>query len=561
MNSSFDPYAFPRKPAYRYGSKDFWLALALWVVGYFYISTVPVFNHPLPALGVQLLLFGGLMVFGMRFSPDCRPTPWAWTLAGVGVALSLSYVWSVNRAILTVVALWNALAWFYLVFLLTGHSRERLPGQYFIGELITSVKMPFRAPGHAFGALFGPRRGADGEPEPHDRIRRTLGWTLLGLLLAIIPTLIIALLLSYDEGFSRVIKTILDRIFSAKTLFRQLFNLAVGLPIGALLFGAILAGKHHAVKSSDHPDQVSSDGDIAPSRFREDGTHILPVALIAAMLTPIMLIYILFFFSQWTYYVSAFTGVRPEALTFAAYAREGFFQLVVVAIINAGLSLGAGILAKRRPEDPTRPRRERTSPVIRAYLAVLALMTLVLIATALSKMFLYVGTYGMTHKRVYATWLMVLLAVAFVTVILRQLWRRLNLTGTLVAVFLAFFLFIALAPVDALIVRYNVNAAMDGNLRTMQGDVCWDSGVAGVHAALDFMEATADVSTVLGVSPTGEDVLTLTDIRSNTDAYLSHMARKIGSMDWEEHNLTTLRAKAALERAGYELFPKENAVH
>ncbi len=547
---SFTPYTFPpKKPAYIFTRTELWLALALWVVGYFYVSTIPVNRHPILAFGTWILLLVGTVCFlrhPSQRTPDSRATPWAWVLTGVGVALSLSYLWSVNRALQAAVAVWNALSWFYLVFLLTGNSREHFPGKHFVGEMFTSLATPFRAPSHLFAALFGTKKNPDGTPSRNDKVRRTVGWVLVGLVLAVIPTMVVSLLLSYDEGFSRVMESIWDTIFSADTLFRQVRNIAIGLLVGALLFGAVLAGKNKTVKPQTltYADIPGLQESLAlPPR---DGVRFLPVSLVAGMLTPIMVIYVIFFVSQWDYYVSAFTGVRPEELTFSTYAREGFFQLVVVALINAGLSLGAGLFAKRRPEDPDRPKRTRTSPVLRIYLAVLSLMTLVLIATALSKMFLYVDTYGMTHKRVYATWLMLLLAVAFVAVILRQMWSRLNLTGALVTIFLVFFLAISLLPVDALIVRYNVNVALDGNLRTMQGDVCEDSGAAGVLAALDFMEATADPAVAAQYDPAA-----LAEVRTQTQAYLEDMANELGQMKWDAHNITTLRAKEALTRRGY----------
>ncbi len=541
----YDPTPMPRKPSYIFTRADFWLAVALWLVGYLYVSVLPVAEHPLPAMAVQLLLpVGTLLLLRRSLRDSLRCTPWIWVLLGVSMALSLSFLWSVNRAVLNSLTVWNALAWFYLVFSLTGNSRERRPGAYFVGELLTSVAMPFRSPGSAFGALFAPKRAEDGTPLASNRLRSTVGWVCLGLFLAIIPTVIITLLLSYDEGFSTVMGNMFDSIFSATTLFRQIRNIGIGLLVGALLFGAILAGKTHSTKARTEESNAGA-APLSPSMPR-DGAHVLPVALVAAMLTPIMAVYGIFFFSQWDYYVSAFTGVRPEELTFATYAREGFFQLVAVAVINACLSLGAGIFSRRRAVDPDRPQRERTSPVIRVYLGVLALMTLVLIATALSKMLLYVDAYGMTHKRVYATWLMVLLAVAFVAVILRQVWTHLNLTGTLVAAFLAFFLLIALAPVDALIVRCNVNAALDGNLRTMQGNVCSDSGAAGVLAALDFMEATEDPAVAARFDPDK-----LASVRAETADYLARMREELWGMEWYAHNITTLRAKEALTRTGY----------
>ncbi len=558
MNNLHDPFLTPndeKKQRYAYSTPDLWLAAAMWLLGYLYVAALPIASSPVPALLVQLLLFAGAMLYLTRLRA-CRATPFVWIMAGVSIALSLSFLWTVNRAMLNAVAAWNGFCWFYLVFVMTGNSRERLPGEHFVGELLTAaVKMPYMAPGSIFGALFAPKTMPDGSARPKSRVRAAIGWACVGLALAIVPTLIIILLLSYDKGFSERIADIAESVFRADNLFRFLRDAVLGLFVAALLFGALLVAREGSLKKPRMgffaPSEQSNAGDFE-ERKPADGLHRIPVALIAAMLTPILAVYVIFFVSQWDYYVSAFTGARPEALTFSEYAREGFFQLAAVTVINAGLGLSAALLSVRRAYDPTHPRKERSSPVIRVYLAVLSLMTLVLIATALAKMLLYVETYGLSHKRVYATWLMLLLAVAFAAVLLRQLWTRLNLTGTLLAVFLAFFLAITLAPTDALIVQYNTDLALDGNLYAMQGDVCEDSGAAGVLPALDFMKATADSDALR--SANGElDANAIAAIRTHTDAYLKRMAQALGARKWHEHNITTLRAENALKAAGYEV--------
>ena len=546
---TFTPHNPPApKPAYSYSAADVTLAIVLWIVGYLFWAVTPVIRHPLPAFGFEILLFVGTAILLTRRFMGGKLAARGVITVAVSLALSLSMVLTTNKAIINCVFLWNCLAWFYLVFSVTGNSREKRPGGYFIGELLNATfAMPYKAPANLFTALFGAKKNPDGTPRPR-KMSATLGWILLGLAVAVVPTVIVGLLLSYDDGFSSIMNNILDEIFSAEEIFRQIRNVGLGILVGALMFGAILAGKHKKGKKTP----PATDDPAAPQATpKGDGAHIFPVAMVAATLTPILAIYVIFFISQWDYYVSAFTGVRPEDLTFADYAREGFFQLLAVAIINAVLSLGASLLTKRRPEDPDKPSRDRNHPVTRIYMAVMALSTLILIATAVAKMLLYVDTYGMTHKRTYATWLMLLLAVCFVAVILRQIFAKMNLTGTLLAIFLVFFVAVSVVNVDSLIMKYNVNAALDGNLRTMQGEVLTDCGYSGVLSALDFMEATEQEG-YTPKTPVEFSEEQLARVRANTDEYLTDSAKKLKKMKWYEHNLVTLRARKALREAGYE---------
>lgn len=530
------------KHTYRYTTTDFVLAIVLWVVGYLFCVVSPVMDHPILAFLFEVFIFIGAAVFLTRRTVGGKLSTRAVITVVVSLILALSLLFTTNRAVVNCVFIWNCFAWFYLVFVMTGNSRETVPGGYFVGEFLSAaVVMPFRAPGHLFGALFGRKKNPDGSARPRGKVSAAVGWVCVGLGIAVIPTLVVVLLLSYDKGFTDILDTILDTLFSAEELFRQIRNVGLGILVGALLFGAVLAGTHKKSRSRE------SEESRQPTP--RDGAHLVPVPLMAAALTPILVIYVIFFISQWDYYVSAFTGVRPEELTYSTYAREGFFQLLAVTVINAAAGLAASLLTVRRSAAPDRPRRDRTSPVMRVYMAVLSVFTLVLIATALAKMFLYVDTYGMTHKRTYATWLMLLLAVFFVAVLLRQIWARMNLTGTLLAVSLVFLVAVSVVNVDSLIMQYNVNAALDGNLRTMQGDVCEDCGYSGVFAALDYMEASADTSALTESDEFSEDEFAA--VRENTDRYLRRMGKELDGMKWYQHNLVTLRAKAALDEAGY----------
>ncbi|MBQ4111765.1 MAG: hypothetical protein IJD38_03100, partial [Clostridia bacterium] len=73
----------------------------------------------------------------------------------------------------------------------------------------------------------------------------------------------------------------------------------------------------------------------------------------------------------------------------------------------------------------------------------------------------------------------------------------------------------------------------------------------GVLSALDFMEATADPN-FQPVDPVEFSPEQLANIRAATHDYLDRAAKELGEMKWYEHNLVTLRAKAALRDAGYE---------
>ena len=65
-------------------------------------------------------------------------------------------------------------------------------------------------------------------------------------------------------------------------------------------------------------------------------------------------VYLLFIGLQARYLFSAFFGILPEAYTYAQYARQGFFELCVIALLNASFLIAMNSCAKTpaaRTED------------------------------------------------------------------------------------------------------------------------------------------------------------------------------------------------------------------
>lgn len=521
------PYTYtpPEKPRYAYRLADRIAALAAWLLGYLFCVITPLSEHLWGGFAFMLLMFFGAFVY-FRLTDKTTPIrPLAMAVAAESLVLSVSFLITTNGFIRVLVFLFDCVAWFYTIYLLGDNTDELFPGQTFVRDLCRSVfVMPFSAKGHLFGALAGNKKDSQ-----KSKLGGHVLWALLGLLIALCPTVIVGALLSYDEGFTGIIETIFDNLLSLDTLGEQLGNVILGLLVGLVIFAALLACRDRRGRPENRTD------DTVVTEGQPLSIHFLPVTMICAALTPILALYVIFFISQWDYYVSALTGIRPEALTFAEYARSGFFQLCAVAGINAGLGLIACGLVKHNAPDEQRPNRNPVPLALRVYMVVLSVFTLILIATALAKMILYVDSYGLTHKRVLASWLMIVLALCFVAVIVRQFIRKLNLTGTVVLIFLVCFTVLALCNLDGVIAKYNVGAALDGNLLAIGGDVLDDTGASGVLPALDFMEQT-EGSTDEAVIAAREDVKN----------YLEEQAAQMQNRTWKEMNLPLLQAQKAL---------------
>jgi hypothetical protein len=84
--------------------------------------------------------------------------------------------------------------------------------------------------------------------------------------------------------------------------------------------------------------------------------------------------------------------VRTAGLTFAEYARNGFFQLVAVAALTLGVVAALAWCAERKSR--------RDILVLQVLAGILVVLTLVVLASALKRLLLYEDAFGFTRLRV-----------------------------------------------------------------------------------------------------------------------------------------------------------------
>jgi hypothetical protein len=105
---------------------------------------------------------------------------------------------------------------------------------------------------------------------------------------------------------------------------------------------------------------------------------------------PILVIYCIFFASQGKVYLSAFSGVLPQNFSYAEYAREGFFQLCSVSIINLIIIVAVITFMKKKTKA--------ASVLLKIVSLIFSVFTLVLIATAIAKLVMYAILRALNKK-------------------------------------------------------------------------------------------------------------------------------------------------------------------
>lgn len=144
--------------------------------------------------------------------------------------------------------------------------------------------------------------------------------------------------------------------------------------------------------------------------------------------------------------------LRTTGLTFANYARRGFFELVAVAGLLLPLLLGVHALI---PTSDVRAVR-----TFRRLALLLVLLLGAILASAGARMRLYIQYYGISVDRLYATAIMLWLAIVFVglAVTILRARPRTFAWGLVVSAYATLFTLNILNP-DAMVARANLARA------------------------------------------------------------------------------------------------------
>lgn len=225
---------------------------------------------------------------------------------------------------------------------------------------------------------------------------------LLGIFISIPALLVIIPILSQaDVGFRSLVDTVLDAL--GEDFWILIWRGIMGILLGALMFGTLYGGvyKRH----------VKEEECI---RFHEESGRVFRFVPDIAVLTfgiIVSAVYVLFIGLQARYLFSAFFGILPEAYTYAQYARQGFFELCVIALLNASFLTAMNGCAKT-------PRSKNRGLILEN--GILGALTLLLLTTAASKLGMYIVAYGFTVKRCISSVFLIWLFLVFILVLVYQ---------------------------------------------------------------------------------------------------------------------------------------------
>jgi len=237
---------------------------------------------------------------------------------------------------------------------------------------------------------------------------RTVGSVGRGLVIAAPVVLIFGLLLasadavfaSYVDRITALLRFPLMRVDIDQMIF---FGGVGWLSCGALAYGVARRGLENGERAAKPKRKLFSLGMIEA----------------CIMLGSVDLMFSIFVIIQFAYFFGGRTTLSISGITYADYARQGFFELVAVSVLTLGLVLALDRLTERR--------LDRHTLIFRALSVLLVALTGVILVSASQRMMLYEDQFGFTALRVYTHVFMFWLALLFVFFLLALFRVRLRI--------------------------------------------------------------------------------------------------------------------------------------
>lgn len=373
-------------------------------------------------------------LFSKGIKPPAESYFWLAVMLGIGVPFSF---WTVLGLLQILVLIFTAAYW-----TLSASGRllsEKKTSQWLFFDWWNSIAVvPFCNFGCQFLVLLEKSSVKRDEKKKENPVISIL----IGLLIAVPVLLIILPLLSRaDAGFENIVGDLI--LYISDHLLLTLIRIILAVPVASYLFGLAYGGI-----SGRNTDRLNRDA------IRQTGKRLrkVPDTAIITAAAVICGVYLVFIAIQGDYLFSAFLGVMPEGFIYSEYARRGFFELCQIGAWNMIILGCAALFSKTGREN---------NPGLKIIFVCLSILTLLMIATAMSKMGMYINVYGLTINRVLTMVFMIWMTIVFLLVILRQ---KVNIPFARICIMTGAVMFCLLCvlPLESWIQEYNTWARTMG---------------------------------------------------------------------------------------------------
>ena len=244
----------------------------------------------------------------------------------------------------------------------------------------------------------------------------------------IIALIVIGLLCSADNEFAKIFSTIFKdiNIFNVSDLTGRIIIIIIAFFYFAGFFMNML-DKENGLKEFEEEEKIEK---------KESYT-------IRMMLTVLNVVYLVFCFTQ---IKVLFT---EQNIKYSEFARKGFFQLMIVSLINIVMILKAN--NKNLKETEKQEKYKKTMCIV------MVIFTLIIIISAFARMTLYQQNYGYTRLRILVDYTLITEIILLIPTIIYILKNKIDLIKTYFVIIITMYCLVNFINIDKIIMKNNFN--------------------------------------------------------------------------------------------------------
>ena len=427
-----EPQEKPRRFNIPTGSKELAFGFFALIFGMLFLNSLFFgggFN-----LGFSIFAGAGLIIVALYLMVSgAKPTFYSCLLLVLDLSIIASFSRSNDALVDFVMVCFLLVTTNLALCLAAGKNRFKPGGLTSLGDSVRSVILlsTGKLPAAVGGLVESSRKSGSA--------MKKAGSALLGVLIALpLLCILIPLLIKADAAFEGLLAKLPS--LSAGEI---IVTLLLGLPLGFWFYLRGVGLRH-------------SPAPVAKAKKAAKGLNTLTVNTV---LIAVGVVYVVYLVSQLAYFSGGFAGVLPEEFTVAEYARRGFFEMAWICAVNLLIMcLAVGFCRKK----------EGRSPLLTRLLCLfIGLVTLFLVVSASAKMYMYIGSFGLTRLRVLTEVIMFFMGITTLVVCCWLFIPKLPYMKVILVTALLIGAVVAWTDVDTVVARYNVEAYQSGKLETV----------------------------------------------------------------------------------------------
>lgn len=345
---------------------------------------------------------------------------------------------------------------------------------------------------------------------------------LLGLVIGVpVLAVILGLLTSADMVFSYYVGRVLDGISFGKIIAHSILILMVFFYLTGFLH-SFHQKRKAAAAALEAPEAPEAPVPAEAALAKPYGVN--PVMVIT-LLTLLDVVYILFSIVQFSFLYGGEHHTLPVSYSYSHYAREGFFQLLLVTVINLWMILMTFKLTNREWSG--------LFTAIKALCSLMVAFTLNMLFSSYFKVTLYSAFCGMTYRRFFVPVFIAMMLISLL-VTLAWIWKenKIPLIKCYIVTALLFYLGLNFVEPDQRIIQYNVKFYAETKKvdMTFMAHMSYDT----LPVLLKFVQDNPEV-TGKYLEQAKQDTMFYSE--EPLGAYLARVKEELqGDADWQSYN-------------------------